>query len=170
MTEISYEVFPITLREQHVVLLQDQHASRLTPWMIPHQPHLHPNTQIIQALTRSLREEFQPEKSVVHSTSWRYEEAEDHLLLTYLAILPQGQLLDTWLEAAHMTQEPIGDLHLAQGNNLHPPAHITHQNVLAHALDHLALLITSDPAIETVLGAEWHAILRYRRPQGAGRL
>jgi hypothetical protein len=44
------------------------------------------------------------------------------------------------------------------------------QHILAHALDHLALLLETDFAIWRALGPQWRAALTQRQRQPAGEL
>lgn len=55
-----------------------------------------------------------------------------------------------------------------QGDNLHAPKEIEVDNVLAHALDHLALLNCSDESINAVLETGWMEVLQVRLPKPAG--
>jgi len=107
---------------------------------------------------------------IVHSTSWRYEQTTDQLLLTYLAVLPQGQWLDQWVASKRIVVEPIRAIRMVCGDHLAPPSHIGPTHVLAHALDHLAQLSTYDPAVRDVLEPSWHEILQQRGPKVAGYL
>ena len=107
---------------------------------------------------------------IVHSTSWRYEQACDGLLLTYVAVLPQGCWVRRWMAAARIDAEPIGAREKQYGTHLFPPEQLAWHQALAHALDHLASLSTYDPAIQVVLEPEWREILRPRCLQPAGWL
>jgi hypothetical protein len=113
---------------------------------------------------------FDPGQMIVHSTSWRYENEEDHVILTYLAVLPQGLWLDQLVAAQRIFVEPIGVLEKQYGDHLFAPIELERRNVLAHALDHLASLSTYDPAIQAVLEPDWEEILRPRLPKSAGCL
>ena len=54
------------------------------------------------------------------------------------------------------------------GDNLHPPERIEMHNILAPALDHLALLNCYAEAINTVLESGWSEVLEARLPRPAG--
>jgi hypothetical protein len=171
MTSIWYEVFLITLVGRDVMLLQEGSRPRLSPWMLPHLSNIHPNKLVINYLSSLLGESVHTEKTIVHSTSWRYQGELDRILLTYLAILPQCN----WEEQIQsrtttMTIEPIGEITTQYGDHLFPPEQIERQHVLAHALDHLASLNTYDPTIQAALEAEWQEILQSRVPKPAGGL
>lgn len=170
MTHIWYEVFPVTLRDRRAMLLQDAAHPYGSPWMLPHQSNVHPNAVVIEHLKTVLGQLVSHEKTIVHSTSWRYDAAHDWMLLTYLAILPQTH----WQIAAQLPCQlmltPIGEITASYGDQLFPPEQIERQHVLAHALDHLAALNTYDISIQSALETEWQDILRPRQPKPAGCL
>ena len=170
MTHIWYEVFPITLVDKHAMLLQDAAYPHISPWMLPHQPNIHPNTVVIDYLNTILGKLVCNEKTIVHSTSWRYDASHDWMVLTYLAILPQSNLQGYLQPAREITLEPIGEIVAQYGDQLFPPEQIERQHVLAHALDHLASLNTYDPIIQATLEKDWWEILLTRQPKPAGCL
>ncbi len=171
MTHIWYEVFSVTLVDRRAVLLQDATHPAFSPWMLSHQPNVHPNTVVIDYLHAILGRLACIEKTIVHSTSWRYDATHDWMSLTYLAILPQTNWqAQLQLGRQKITLEPIGEIAIQYGDQLFPPEHIERQHVLAHALDHLALLNTYDPIIQATLETEWRDILRPRQPRPAGCL
>lgn len=170
MTHIWYEVFPVTLVDNHPVLLQDPAHFNFSPWLLPHQPGVHPNSVVIEYLATILGQFACSEKTIVHSTSWRYETLHDWVLLTYLAILPQSGWQTRLQPTGQITFTPIGEITARFGDQLFPPEQIERQHVLAHALDHLAALNTYDPCIQTTLETGWQAVLRPRQPKPAGCL
>ena len=170
MTSIWYEVFPVTLVSKHAVLIRHPQEEQLSPWMIPNLPNIHPNNLVLHHLVVFFGEDFDPRQTIVHSTSWRYESESDRLLLTYLAVLPQGCWLDQWLATQRISVEPIRAAEIRYGNHLFPPQQIGRHYVLAHALDHLASLSTYDPAIQAILEPEWKEVLQQRYPKPAGGL
>ena len=165
MTHIVYEIFPVTLLNEQPVLIQ-HHVQENQPWIVLHQPNRHPNEVIIQHLLTVFGTLVDMQRTIVHSTSWRYNATHDQILLTYLVVLPQG----VWLEAQYIAFEPIKAAHIRHGQHHLPPEHLTPSEVLAHALDHLAALSSYDPAIQRVLEPAWEAILYTRRQQPAGCL
>jgi hypothetical protein len=170
MTHIWYEVFPLTLVERRAMLLQDAAHPHGAPWMLPHQASVHPNAVVIEHLTTLLGALVRPEKTIVHSTSWRYDAQRDWMLLTYLAILPQTCWQPYMQSARPLLLTPVGEVAASYGDHLFPPEQIERQHVLAHALDHLAALNTYDTSIQSALEAEWQDILRPRQPRPAGCL
>ena len=170
MTYIWYEVFPVTLVDRHPTLLQDAAHPICSPWMLPHQPNVHPNAVVIAYLNTILSQSICSEKTIVHSTSWRYDATHDWMLLTYLAVLPQTHWQAQLQSTNHISLTPIGEITAQYGDQLFPPEQIERQHVLAHALDHLASLNTYDASIQSALETEWQAILRPRQPRPAGCL
>lgn len=170
MTHIWYEVFPLTLVEKRAMLLQDATQPIGSPWMLPHQASAHPNAVVVEHLTALLGQFVRHEKTIVHSTSWRYDANHDWMLLTYLAILPQSRWLSLAQPARPLSLTPVGEITASYGDHLFPPAQIERQHVLAHALDHLAALNTYDTSIQRALEAEWQDILHPRQPRPAGCL
>lgn len=170
MTHIWYEVFPVTLVDRRAMLLQDATHSTFSPWMLSHQSNIHPNTIVIEYLQTILGKLACIEKTIVHSTSWRYDAAHDWMLLTYLAILPQTNWQMHLQPGRQIRLEPIGEIAAQFGDQLFPPEQIERQHVLAHALDHLASLNTYDPTIQAALETDWRDILRLRQPRPAGGL
>ena len=170
MTHIWYEVFPVTLVDRRAVLLQDATRPAFSPWMLAHQPNVHPNTVVIDYLRAMLGRLACIEKTIVHSTSWRYDATHDWMSLTYLAILPQTNWQTQLQPGRQITFKPIGEIAIRYGDQLFPPEQIERQHVLAHALDHLASLNTYDPIIQATLETEWGDILRPRQPRPAGCL
>jgi hypothetical protein len=169
MTHILYEIFPITLIAQQPVLLREYYTQEYQPWMIHHQSACHPNEVIIHHLMATFGDAIDMQRTIVHSTSWRYNAACDQIILTYLVVLPQN----TWSTAGAPPQvcfEPIGAIRMRHGQHHRAPEQLAPAEVLAHALDHLAALSSYDPAIQAVLEPEWQAILRARCPQPAGCL
>jgi hypothetical protein len=138
--------------------------------MIPNLPNIHPNKIVVNHMTTIFADIFERGQTIVHSTSWRYENEDDHVILTYLAVLPQGRWLDQLVMAQRISMESVGKLEIQYGDHLFPPVQLERYNVLAHALDHLASLNTYDPAIQAILDPEWTEVLSLRLPKSAGCL
>lgn len=170
MVSICYEVFPVTIVSMQPVLLCRVQERRRGPWRLYSQSKHHPNRVVIAHLLNVFGDACDFRQAIVHSTSWRYE--HEQLMLTYLAVLPQSLWMNFWQVKEHIAlePEPIGTREKCYGDHLFPPAQIAYQSVLAHALDHLASLITYDQAIQAVLEPEWKAILALRSPKSAGYL
>lgn len=170
MTAIIYEIFPVTCFEGKAFSIQNGTRYKSPVWHILHVAHLHPSAHVVQQLMHHFGQNIDARTLIVHSTSWRYESAADQLILTYIAVLPQGSWLKQWQEERRITLKPIHDLGKVYGDHISPPPHILPDHVLAHALDHLATLCQSDPEIQTVLDPAWQEILHLRIPRPAGYL
>ena len=136
MTFIYYEVFPVTLVSKQAVFIRHYQEKQLPPWIIPSLSNVHPNDIVVHHLINFFGDAFDPHRTIVHSTSWRYEDERDRLLLTYLAVLPQGTWIDQWLKTELIQVEPIGAVEKRYGDHLFPPEQIERHYVLGHALDH----------------------------------
>ena len=94
---------------------------------------------------------------MLHSTSWRH--AGNEVVLTYLAVLPSGHPLpESWEEA------PVARSDLARGDVTAPPPAIGVEQVLEHALRHLAWLSHEDPVIGAALPG-WSGVLEAYVPE-----
>jgi len=98
------------------------------------------------------------EPLVVHSTSWRHEEAR--IILTYIAVVrPPAELATDSLIVL-----PVTRTELARGEAMAAPEAIGVEAVLEHALRHLAWLVKDDPAVMQAL-ADWKATLAEFQPE-----
>jgi hypothetical protein len=111
-----------------------------------------------------------PDGLVLHSTSWRYDPDERVLVLTFLAVVPAA-VARAWIRAGALPV-PVKavEVQVARGDRLRPPPVVRVGQVLAHALDHLAFLAVTDPAIGAALEEGWRLLLRARQPRPAGAL
>jgi hypothetical protein len=103
---------------------------------------------------------------VLHSTSWR--RAGDQVVLTYLAVVEGTVPLNPNLIA-----EPVARTDLARGDATAAPSMIGVEQVLEHALRHLAWLVADDAAVAAGLPG-WAELLAgyvpapFRELQDAG--
>lgn len=96
---------------------------------------------------------------LVHSTSWRFENAR--VVLTYLvAVEPPafGELNE------HLTDEPVFRADLARGDALAPPPQIGVSQVIEHAFRHLSWLVKDDDAVHSAI-PEWVEFLSAYEPE-----
>jgi hypothetical protein len=168
---ICCEILPVTLAGAQIAYLRRHKDGASGIWQLP-LVGAHPSELVRAECEAFLARPLDPRRSVVHSTAWRYEcgGAGGRLILTYLAALAPG---DIPLGAGLMRQiclEPITAAQPARSETLMPPAQIGLAHVLAHALDHLALLLATDAAIEAALGEAWRMALQRRMPRPAGEL
>jgi hypothetical protein len=96
----------------------------------------------------ALWEDLDEEKLLfVHSTSWRFEEG---LIITWLVMPKKDHIQD------HIyVESPIDGSESAT----RPGSLIQMQNVVAHGLRHLALLLTEDPVVRAAIPANFAAYL-----------
>lgn len=71
-------------------------------WLMPHQAGTHPNDAMRAHLERCFSDLFEPKASMVHSTSWRYCQRTERLILTYLVVLPQHAWSDNRVASDRM--------------------------------------------------------------------
>jgi len=162
------EILPVTLESNHVLFLQCPTESQDNSWLVPHQSGMHPSHTVLQHLIAFFGDTFEPDTFIVHSTSWRYDCQIERLILTYLVVLPYRAWMHRWAAAGCISIKRIGAIEKVQGNNLFPPDRMERDDVLAHALDHLALLSRDDKSIQAVLEPEWMDLLQTRLPRPAG--
>ena len=96
---------------------------------------------------------------LVHSTSWRFENAR--VVLTYLvAVEPpaSGELNQ------HHRDEPVLRADLARGDALAPPPQIGVSQVIEHAFRHLSWLVKDDDAVRAAI-PEWVEFLSAYGPE-----
>ena len=87
---------------------------------------------------------------LVHSTSWR--RARGSVILTFIVVIGDAQ-------APELAGVPIGRAELARAGAVAAPTKIEATQVIEHGLRHLAWLAKDDPVVQTVLSAEWKAVL-----------
>lgn len=95
---------------------------------------------------------------VAHSTSWRFDY---ELVLTYLVLLPTLHAEPPTGFEVHV----VGRESLARGELAAPPPRIGVEQVLEHALRHLAWLAGDDPAIRQLLARSWLEALAVYQPE-----
>jgi hypothetical protein len=168
MTSIWYEILPVTLESDQVVVLRRREDGEAHTWQVLHQAGRHPNATVLEHVARFFGELFEPDGSIVHSTSWRYCDRSDRLILTYLVVLPQHTWRCCRAARNRLVAQPVGKGEQVRGDHLQPPGRIEMNHILAHALDHLALLKRSDASINAVLESSWVQVLETRLPKPAG--
>ncbi|MEI7770094.1 MAG: hypothetical protein WCI67_08915 [Chloroflexales bacterium] len=169
---VCCEILPVTLLAGQIYHLRRCGDGIGATW---HEPlaSAHPSEAVRAHLEAFLGIALDPRASVVHSTAWRYVcdgSAGGQLILTYLAVLAPGCHQEVTRSAGLIALEHVGPAQPARSETLMPPAQIGPAHVLAHALDHLSLLMETDAAIQAALGEAWRAALRRRLPRPAGEL
>ena len=145
----SIEILPIALQDGGLVSLRPDCAdSFVVGWPVGAKPE-EVATKAVATLGLTTR--------VLHSTSWRH--SGDEVVLTYLAVVsPAFKLPESWeIETVMRTD-------LARGGRTAPPAVIGVDQVLEHALRHLAWLLKDDAVIRSEL-PNWTDVLRGYAPE-----
>lgn len=166
------EILPITLHNGQILYIQ-RNQDATAAWHEPFDPGSHPSDIVRSRVEAFFGSMLDPHASVVHSTAWRYEgsTASGRLVLTYLVALPSICSAISY-SARQLMLHPVGASMVARSGTLAPPEWLALEHILAHALDHLTLLLETDFAIWRALGPQWRAALalRQRRPAGELRL
>ncbi|HJU81533.1 MAG TPA: hypothetical protein VJ796_07255 [Acidimicrobiia bacterium] len=116
------------------------------PWLIETHGRENPMEEIRRTATSLL-----PDMFLLHSTSWRWEGTA--VVLTFIAAVAKGSGESRRISDAG---------HLARGSATAPPAEIASDQVLNHALRHLAWLGREDEVVRDSLSAGWReALLKY---------
>ena len=145
----SIEILPVALADRSIITLKPSHAdSFVVGWPAGAKPEVTASKAL-----RSLG--LTPE--VLHSTSWRH--AGNEVVLTYLAVLSPGCAPPESWEAS-----VAGRTELARGDVTTPPPTIAVDQVLEHALRHLAWLSREDEVIGRALPG-WAQVLEGYVPE-----
>lgn len=164
LARVQCEILPVACVSGKIVALT-QHSDAAAPvpgWWRELPLGQHPTEVVVETLTRELGAVFDQPRSVVHSTSWRYE--GEQLVLSYLAALPS-------LAGAPpgFALQPVGTRSAGMGRTSDPGA-IPVMDVITHGLRHLAMLRISDATVADTLSAGWHELLASWNPLPAGLL
>ena len=144
----SLEVLPLFFDHDGLGWLKPIHASSLRVGLgVKEQPA----TAVMKALGV-----YDLTPSVVHSTSWRME--NERMILTYVAIVPHA------VQHAYLETKRIGRAALARGEATAAPTVVHIEQVIEHAVRHLAWLVSDDPVIATEL-ASWREVLAGFTPE-----
>lgn len=146
----TLEVLPVALRSDNLVWMKPIHADSLRVGL---SASAKPGDVVLGVLKW-----YPLEPLVVHSTSWRHEEAR--IILTYVAVVQPP---------AHLPPDSLVELkvrraELARGEAMSAPKAIGVDAVLEHALRHLSWLVSDDPAVGQAL-ADWERVLAEFQPE-----
>lgn len=145
----AIEILAVARINERVVYLKPEHAQSLIfGWPAGQKPE--------EVALRALERLGLP-PIVLHSTSWRHVGTE--AVLTYLSVVsPDSEIPATWVST------PVSRAELARGDTTAPPPTIGVEQVLEHALRHLAWLLRDDPVISETL-PEWREFLDDYTPE-----
>jgi hypothetical protein len=96
------------------------------------------------------------EPLLVHSTSWRRDRAA--VILSFIVVV-DGSVVGS------MASRPVGRADLARSDARAAPRDIATDQVVEHALRHLAWLAEDDPVVREELSDAWRAALRAYAPE-----
>lgn len=137
---VEGEVF-VVARQGKRLLLTGPDGPR--PWRIELHGRDNPMEELRQVILRSI-----PDLQLLHSTSWRWQ--DQAVVLTFIGVAEFNSDQASRLITASA---------LARGEATAAPTHIEEDQVLHHALRHLAWLAREDPAVKEILDADWHQAL-----------
>jgi hypothetical protein len=118
------------------------------PWMLELGSTDHP-VAVVDELVRDVL----GEPILIHSTSWRRD--RDAVILSFVVVIDQATV-------GSMASRPVARAELARSDATAAPADIASDQVVEHALRHLAWLAVDDPVVRRELSPAWkHALASY---------
>lgn len=96
------------------------------------------------------------EPLLVHSTSWRRD--RDAVILSFVVVVDEGLV-------GSMASRPVARAALARSEATAAPRDIATDQVVEHALRHLAWLAEDDPVVRAELSTAWRAALAAYVPE-----
>ena len=142
---VQAEVFVVWLNDGSLELSGPCGAG---PWLIELGAGDHP----VDVVGRIVRDEI-GEPLLLHSTSWRRD--RDAVILSFIVVADERLVRS-------FESRPVERVDLARSGATAAPAAIAHQQVLEHAVRHLAWLAREDPIARSVLTPDWQvALARY---------
>jgi hypothetical protein len=121
------------------------------PWLLEVAGGEHP----VEVVDRIVRDVVGP-PILVHSTSWRRD--RDAVVLSFIVVIDE-------MHVGAMDSRPIVRAELARSGATAAPRTIGTDQVVEHALRHLAWLAEDDPVVREVLPAAWHPVLAGYAPE-----
>jgi hypothetical protein len=146
----TLEVLPVGLDGDDLYWMKPMHADSLRVGL---PPSTRPADVVLDVLKT-----YPLSPLVVHSTSWRHEEAR--IILTYVAAIeaPVDLAKDSLVAIKVRRAE------LARGGARSAPEAIAIEAVIEHALRHLSWLVRDDPAVSASL-ERWKPVLAAFEPE-----
>ena len=121
------------------------------PWLLELGATEHP----VEVVDRIVRDVV-GDPLLVHSTSWRRD--RDAVILSFVVVIDDGLV-------GAMASRPIARTDLARSEATVAPRDIATDQVVEHALRHLAWLADDDPVVREELSAGWKAALATYVPE-----
>lgn len=145
---IKPEIFVVWMNQRGIELTGPCGAA---PWHLEARTNQHPMEVVKRMVARTIGEPL-----LVHSTSWRHE--DDAVILTFLAMIDPALVGD-------MASLRIQRVELARSEASAPPQNIEAEQVLEHAIRHLAWLAQDDDPVKSQLTMAWQDALRAYVPE-----
>jgi hypothetical protein len=144
---VQAEIFVVWLNRERLELTGPCGAA---PWYVQLEPTQHP----VEVVDRIVRNGLGSSPRLVHSTSWRSD--RDAVILTFIVVADSADGMDS---------RRIDRTELARSQATAAPAEVEHDQVLEHALRHLAWLAADDPVVAQELSDEWKSVLSSYVPE-----
>jgi hypothetical protein len=145
---VRAEIFVIWLDGDRIKLTGPAGAQ---PWILAIDAGCHPAELVEQAVRDRIGEPL-----LLHSTSWRHEDAA--VTLSFVAVMERSHV-------EGMASRPIRRSELARADATEPPDEVDPDAVVEHALRHLAWLVQDDPVVRDRLPDRWKAALASYVPE-----
>jgi hypothetical protein len=145
---VLVEVFVLCLRAGAIELTGPCGSA---PWYVEKAAGEHPVDVV-----RRLVADVIGEPELVHSTSWR--QSDEGVILSFFVVVDPG-LVETMVSA------PVVRGELARSGTTTAPASIATDQVLEHAIRHLAWLARDDAVVRAKLSEEWTSALAPYLPE-----
>lgn len=139
---VTAEVFTLAMTDDGPSLTGPCGAA---PWLIEAGHGEHPLDTV-----RRLAHDAVPGLQLLHSTSWRFERGA--VVLSFLVVAAEDVL-------SEFDAVPVDRADLARSTPTEAPPAIGYEQVLEHALRHLAWLAKEDDTVRKTLDDRWHDLL-----------
>lgn len=157
--KVRVEVWPVGADQAGLWLISSDDAWRSMPLSADKEPH--------QSVEDILAGEGATEITLMHSTSWRIDEAS--VMLTYMAVVNcHDSVRDEWPEARPISVElmdVVGKPLPTEPTTQPLPRYV---DVLHHGLRHLRFLLDTDAAARAALTSTWRRHLAQLEPALSG--
>jgi hypothetical protein len=132
----AIEILAVAFSDAGITYMKPEHAdSFVVGWPAGEKPEIVAARTVERLGLRPL---------ILHSTSWRH--SDDEVVLTYIAVVD-----DATSTPESFVAVPVGRAELARGDATAPPPAIGVEQVLEHALRHVAWLVRDDPVVHDEL-------------------
>ena len=147
----SADIAGTPLRAEIIVVWLNGETLELTgptgaqPWVLDIDAADHPTDVVDRAVRQRVGE-----PTLIHSTSWRHD--DNAVILSFVAVIDRSRV-------DGMASRPVRRSSLARAHPTEPPPEVDQDQVVEHALRHLAWLVHDDPVIREHLSDAWRRAL-----------